>query len=192
MIAGKVTGDSKSVRLDLRALAKNIPENVIVRSLNRTADGIRVAAAREIRKVYNLPVARIKDQIKVSRAARGRLLAEVEASGRAIPLHAFISRVPKRGGEITVKVLRAGGRTVVIGKRAYAGRPFVAIMPSGHTGIFQRVGRRALPIKELYSISLPGAFSNEKVAATLLVIARERFRRELSSNLAFYAARGSR
>jgi len=197
VIHGKVHGDTRGIRLDLQHLAKNIPANVLVRSLNRTADAVKTAAGRELRSVYNLKVAAVRAQIGIIRASGTRLVAEVRASGKPIPLYKFAARGPNpsRGrGRVTVKVLRAGGRKVVTGKRDLVGQAFIATMPSGHTGVFQRTGGKAKggkqAIRELYSISLPGAFTAARVVAAIRKVADDRFAREIETNLAFYATRG--
>lgn len=70
-------------------------------------------------------------------------------SGRPMPLASFPYRGTKRKG---VRV------EVNVGRPKYLRNAFVATMRSGHTGIFERVGRARLPIRELYSTRVTDVF----------------------------------
>lgn len=144
-------------------------------ALNRTATTGRVQASRRIRERYNLKAGAIRAQMRIVRANRGRLTAEVIASGRPIPLIEFAAR--QVGTGVSVSVIR-GSRKV----RLHA---FIAKMKTGHVGVYERTSRRRLPIKELFSVSLPRAFTRAEILTSIERVAIERFRIELARELRF-------
>jgi len=80
-------------------------------------------------------------------AAPDHLEARLKTRGQRIPLIAYLDI---RGG------LRSGHG---LGGRAYAlgtvpGRGFLAHMPSGHRGVYERTGKSRLPIRELMGPNL--------------------------------------
>lgn len=170
-----------SVRSDLhdavvRLQAKNTLaiEASAVRALNRAAVSTRAAASQEIRKVYNLKAAVIKRQIRISRASKARLFAELVATGRRIPLYDFAARQTRAG--VTARVLR---------QRQLFRHTFIATMPTGHVGVFVRQGPKRLPIRELKGISIPKAMVQKKIMDVLKRTALERFKIEFERDLKF-------
>lgn len=147
-------------------------------ALNRTSVTVRAEAVRKIGGTYNIKASVIRDQLRLKRADRSRLEAQVIASGRRIPLIAFQARQTRRGVTVRVKQERKLVRGV-----------FIAKMPTGHTGVFERKGRARLPIRELFSVSLPQAFTNRQILAALKQIAKERFGIEFARAMKFRQGR---
>jgi hypothetical protein len=58
-------------------------------------------------------------------------------------------------------------------------------MPTGHVGVFERKGNPRLPIKELFSVSLPQAFAQRTVRDAMVKLAGERFRTEFAREVKF-------
>ncbi len=115
----------KAFDVAIEDAAKAIP-----RALNKTARTARAQAAREIRSAgYGMKVAAIKKAISIRKASRSELTAMLKANGRPIPLIQYGARQTKAG--VTVAVLN--GRKLI--KSA-----FIATMPTGHKGVFLRVG----------------------------------------------------
>lgn len=164
-----VRTDVNALVLTLRDLKQQTIDGATVRALNRTATTVRAEAARLIREEYNLKVGTIKDQIRIERATRQRLAAKVIASGRPIPLIEFSPNQTRDG--VTVKVKQS---------RKLIRHAFIATMPSGHQGVYIRRGfgnDRAprLPIDQLFSISLPVAFTRKQILKALVDVVRRRF-----------------
>lgn len=136
----------------------------IARGLNRTAASERTALARAVSQDMGLKVATARNAITVQRATGARLTARVVARGKRLPLIDFKARgpVPSRG--------RRGGVTYVMrGERKRLPQAFIATVSrageggqhAGHRGVFVRVGRRRLPIKQLYGVSVARSFQNQ-------------------------------
>ena len=184
-----------SVKVDItRALAKfgnvrkEVMDKAVPRALNKVAAEVKTESSRGIRNAgYNLKVGTIKKQIDIRRATRGNLRAVVRATGRPIPLINYGARQTKAGVSVKVK----NGRKII--KHA-----FIAAMPTGHKGVFVRVGAghkktvkngkvvwSGLPIKQLFGPSIPSAFSNEVVQAALRRKIKDRFPLLLNHEIAF-------
>jgi minor tail protein Z (GPZ) len=172
----------------------------IIRALNKTSKSARAQAAREIVGVgYGMKIAGIKKAISIRRATRAELTAIVQASGKPIPLINYSARQTKAG--VSVAVLN--GRTTITGA-------FIATMPSGHKGVYLRVGsatekrmvargamkitkgrkiayKHGLPIRQLFGPSVPNAFVNKLVQEAVIRTIRERFGVVLEQELRYIA-----
>lgn len=194
MINVSVQVDIDRITNKLRASARQ-SEQAASRALNRTAARVRTYAAREIRTAgYNIKANAIKRNISIQRANPGLLVAVVRAVGKPIPLIDYGARASKRSG-VTVSV--KNGRHVLR-------HAFIAVMPNGHRGVFQRIGaarervsgivarrirgsgdKRAgrLPIAEMFGPGVPQAFANSVVQRNLEANARSYFPTEMTRQL---------
>lgn len=173
-----VKGGIDSVIADLGKQKREVVDIALPRALNKMVDQVKTGSARGMRDAgYNLKVSDIKKGLTVIRASSGRLVATVRASGRPIPLVAYGARSTAKG--VSVSVLH--GRKVIT-------HAFIATMPSGHKGVFIRVGDQhkkvnrkggtvwsALPIKELFGPSVPDGLANKAVQETLQRLVDEKF-----------------
>lgn len=99
-------------------------------------------ASKRIRERKRIKPAYIKEALTLIRPKGGDIgdmAWTLKVSGKAVPLVAYPHRQVKKG--VSVEVNR-GKRTIVKGA-------FVATMRSRHEGVFRRVGKARLPIKEL-------------------------------------------
>lgn len=198
-----VRSNLKDIALKFEAATQKQIDAASVRALNRTATTVRAAASREIRQEYNIKAAGIRHQIAIERARRGHVTASVVVSGRRIPLVDFSARQTRAG--VTVQVKR--------GSRKFIPHAFLATMRSGHHGVFVRAmdartrfaptfrfgpgsGRKNrrwgdpdTPVAELTSLSLPRAFLQRKISASLRKLAIERFQIEFTRDLKFRIGR---
>lgn len=188
MIKINVQADISRALDKLARVPKEVEAKALPRALNKTADQAKVQASREIREAgYNLKAAAIKKAINIKRANKGQLVAVINAAGKPIALINYSARSTKAGVSVSVK----NGRKNLRGA-------FIATMPNGHTGVFERVGTqhkkvdangkvqwRGLPIKELFGPSIPSAFMNEKVQSALVAKVREAFPRLLQHEISF-------
>jgi hypothetical protein len=186
MIKIDIRSNIMQIAREFEDLQDKVKTKAIVRALNRTADQAKVHAARQIRDAgYKLPVGQIKAGIRVVKASAAQQTAALVCKGRPIPLINFSARETAKGVSVSVK----GGRKTILGA-------FVATMPTGHRGVFQRVGSShkrtvkggkvvwsGLPIKELYGPSLPSAFANEVVQSSLQKFIAEKFGANFSHEL---------
>jgi hypothetical protein len=173
-----VRGSMDRIIADVGNKKREVRSVAVPRALNKMIDQVKTGAARSIRDAgYKLKVSDIKKGLKISRAVAGNLTARVTASGNPIPLSAYGARQTAKG--VSVDVLH--GRKVIT-------HAFIATMPSGHKGVFVRVGAQhkkttkgsrtvwsGLPIKELFGPSVPDGMANAAVQETLQRLVLEKF-----------------
>lgn len=173
------------------ALQKAVAEHrtAVARALNKTAEQARTAAVSEVRAAgYNIKASAIRQSFSIARANKAKLVVTLRATGRPIALINYSARATKRGG-VTINVKT--GRTTLR-------HAFIATMPNGHTGVFERVGsghkkvvrngktvRTGLPIKELFGPSIPAALGNDTVEKAIMAKIREKYPAILAHELAF-------
>ncbi|MCA8045490.1 phage tail protein [Burkholderia arboris] len=190
------------LKLDVRADVKGVTtslnryigeqQKAVVRALNKTAAQARTAAAVEVRAAgYNIKSSAVKNSFMIQRATRGNLVVVLKATGRPVALINYGARQGKGGVSVQVKT----GRTVLR-------HAFIATMPNGHRGVFERTGsthkkvikngkvrRSGLPIRELFGPSIPQSLANESVQKALMKKIREKFPQILRHELAFVASK---
>lgn len=181
-----VRSDIKATVLRLAAKGTKAIQDSSVRALNRTASSVRTEASREIRQRYNLKASVIKANMRIVKATRSRLVAEIVATGKRIPLIEFGARAVnpwnvagrshrRRGGGVSAAVTKT--------RRLFKGA-FIAVMPSGHRGVYLRQGE-GRKIRQLMGISIPKAMVERQVNATLAKFAAQRFRIEFERDLKY-------
>lgn len=174
-----VTFDWKDVRAGVENLKAKFPQ-AVRRALTRAGNSGRAAMVKEIAEDTGLPSRTVREAIRVNLV--GDQAVQLEVTGNRIPLIDFRARGPEpsRGKGRGVSYRLPGGR----GRAEHA---FIATMPSGHRGVFQRSegarsvktakGRSGLPIYELRGPSLVHVFSKK------MSIGVERTQEALVTNL---------
>jgi hypothetical protein len=187
-----------NVRADVKGITAGLTRYVgeqqkaVVRALNKTAVQARTAASQEVRAAgYNIKSSAIKSSFSTTRATRGNLVVVLKSTGRPVALINYGARQGKNGVSVQVKA----GRSVLR-------HAFIATMPNGHRGVFERTGkqhkklmrngkaiRSGLPIKELFGPSIPQSLGNDAVEKALMTKIRQKFPQVLKHELAFVAAK---
>lgn len=172
------THNLKAVVLAYQDLPDKLVNQAAVRALNQMATTVRAEAARRIGRQYNMKVSTAKNQMVISRATRDSLTASIVVSGRPIPLIEFDAR--KTWAGVTVKIK---------GSRKLVRHAFIATMKSGHVGVYERLARGKgsgrLPIEQLFSLSLPAAFTQKEIMDALKQVATERFGETMRQQMRF-------
>lgn len=111
-------------------------ERALSNAMNRGLSKVRTAAFKEVRGVYNVQNAALKaaTSTRIRRASGNNMIGSILFSGVKIPLYKFKVTPQAIGTRETVKgSLEKGHMT----EFAHA---FVALMDSGHIGVFERKG----------------------------------------------------
>ena len=134
-------------------------------AINQTAKQARKDLASEAQKTYVVKTGRFNKAMKIKNASAGNLEATIKATGAPMELKDFkVSPATARTGpnrpSITkAKVLSAGSMK---GLQKGDIKAFVAKFSSGHASVAQRRGSARLPVKVLFSNSIPKMLGNEK------------------------------
>lgn len=163
---------------------RNVPgglRRVVPAAINTTATQARTASARAIRSASGIKVGDVRKRIRIVRATRAKWAARLDLSAKRLPLIQFVARQTQKG-----VTYRMGGTS-----RSRLPHGFIAVMASGHRGVFQRAmegGKRVprLPIKEQWGVSVAGVY--EKAPQVAQKVTGETFRllrRNLESKVAW-------
>jgi hypothetical protein len=119
-----------------------------------------------VRQTWNLSVKEAKAGYIVVKSSPQTLESRVIVKGKPVPLMAFKPRQTKKGVTVTIKK----------GHRTMLRSAFIAQMPGGHIGVFKRVGRKRLPIRERNVVSYPvmvrGQWEEIKIEARRYLLTR--------------------
>lgn len=151
-----------------------------MRALNRALTTGRAEMARRVAKDMGMKVGDAKEAVFVEQATAGRLSVRLAASLRRRPLYDFKARQTSKG----VSHLSAGGQRVTVPGA------FIVGVQTGHagvkhTGVFMRVGRARLPIRELRGVSIGHVFNRHRAAVGQVI--SDAFEKNLGHELAFAA-----
>lgn len=144
------------VQSRLGALSNKAP-NVLTSALNRTVTTVASNIKKEVRKEYNIKALDVTQSITKTKASRTKMTAMVASKGTPIPLDRFKlsprAVQPKRKKPIKAGV-KKGGLKEVVGA-------FVSDLNG--IKVFQREGKKRLPVKRLYGPSVPQMLGSQEV-----------------------------
>lgn len=156
---------------------KKIVDKAEVIALNRAGKSALAQTVIFIRKKYNIKASELKDQIKIIRASKSKKVFRLEVSHKALALVKFgAARQTKKGVNVTV----------IKGARQSLPSAFITEVGKGrHKGVFKRVGKPRLPIKELYGPSAMQLMSSKEAQAEIERVFNEKFEKELASAIKY-------
>jgi hypothetical protein len=181
--------NTENIEHTQKALAgiKGGAEKALSRSLNKAVKGIRTDAVRSAREEYVAKAKDIRSTIRISRSKPNALRASAVSRGKRISLYNFkVSKQNvKQKRPVRVQVKNTGGAMKPL---AHA---FVRTMNGSQTGVFERVGKRRLPIKKLTGPAAPTMIGSETVRIAIEENALRRFEKELDHQI-IYLMEGGR
>lgn len=144
-------------------------------AINRTLESTRASATRKVRERYDIKAKDVRGTISLKRAGTSNPSGAMISRGTPIPLMQFKVNPgkpnPARRKPVFASVKKSGGSI----KSA-----FVTSFDSGHTGVFERVGKARFPIRELYGPSTPQMIGEENIIQELSEEAQEVMLKRLS------------
>lgn len=150
--------------------------------LNRTATQARTRSSQLVREGYNIKKSDLDKNIGIRRATEKKLEAALKVSGRRPKLMQFGAKgsIPSKPGTTGVSV------EVTKGRRLIVAASFLAVMPSGHKGVFIRKTTKRLPIQELTGPSVPQMFFGRKVYRKLIDYVHEIMPKNLTDAINYW------
>jgi len=140
---------------------ENGTERAVTVGINKTLTKLKTMAKKRVTEEYAIKSGEIEKTLSIRKANFSTLSGTLYSKSPAIALHKFLKS--KKKSNLTVVIKKKEGAKSVNGLSKYNGRPFLATMKNGHSGIFQRKGKRPYPIKELYSLSIPQMLGHESM-----------------------------
>lgn len=169
----EVLADDKAIaRATL--LLEGVPSGIgkaLYHAANRSAMAGRTTAKRSAAKLYTVPPNVVLKTMKIYRGSKANPVAVLHSRSSRLPLTAYYHR-PKtdttgtKRKPVTVSV-RKGVKSTIYGF-VYNGN------------IYTRVGAKSLPVKRLYSLSVPQILENDKVREGIEDSIKEAFETRLS------------
>ena len=152
------------VEKKLGALKSEAPK-ALKNAINATAKQARKELATKAQETYVVKSGRFNKAMKIKNATQGNLEATIKATGAPLELKDFkvspasVKTGASRPSMVKGKVLAANGM-----KNLQKGgiKAFVTKFASGHATVAQRQSDARLPIKTLYSNSIPKMLGNER------------------------------
>ena len=190
MIETRLHDNFAEVRLSFKKYSKDITK-ATVRTLNESARKAKTKAKREVTKFYDIKAGFINRGIHIEKANYNRLQSSITAIGKNLPLSRFSIKKTNKG--VSFRIKRGS-------KRGLLKNTFIAKMPSGHIGVFERkegakhkkvgdIWQPALPIKERFTIGLPFMFGARKVIKKVYQMLEIEMPKILERNINYYANR---
>ena len=178
MLKVSVTADLSQLKRAFSHLSGKGTRAATSRALNKAGVNMRTDAIRVVREKRALKAKTIRDAFTIIKASAARLIVDLIARGRPIPLREYGATQTQRG--VTVRVTKGAKRAVVVhqGNRAFAVQKY-----GDH--VYAREGKARLPIKKLYGPSIPTALTNEAAQHAILRKGQTSFLARLKEELRF-------
>lgn len=165
-----------------QALLAGIPkgaERAFSAAINQGLSHTKTQAFKQVKKVYAVKQSALNEATKTraQKASTGNLAGYISFSGVKIPLYKFqvTPKTPGTGKKVRAGVMKGGG--------AVFESAFIAKMESGHTGIFERITSRRLPIEEKMGLSAAQMVQNEVIMDQLTQEAQEKVDERLNHEI---------
>ena len=150
----------------------------LVSSLNKLASQGKTAASKKIRQEINIKAGDLGKQISINKATQSRQASELVGKGkRGIPLILFGGKWirPQKGKGGRLSGSQSGASYMVRrGQRKIRPHSFIAVMKSGHKGIFVREGKKRIPIKEQFGIQPSLLLRTPKIVRVIKDLIRDK------------------
>ena len=156
---------------------KKVVEKAEIIALNRAGASALAQTVMFIRKRYNIKASDLKNEIKVTKAKKSNKKFRLTVS------HKALARVKFGAAKQTRKGVNV---TIAKGERQSIPSAFITTVGKGyHKGVFKRVSKERLPIKELYGPSAMQLMSSKEAQEHIEKIFQEKFEKELASAIKY-------
>lgn len=163
------TPDISKIEKRLKHMHKSAP-SVLSKAINRTITNIQKQMTDEVRKTYIVKAGEAKKTLTIKKSNKNTLSGKIiSTTDKKIPLIGFkVSPAkPRQYKPPEIYKSKIKQITSMHGLTGSADRSkgFVARMPSGHIGVFQRKkGSDRQQIAELFGLPIPYMFGTKEVA----------------------------
>lgn len=168
----------------VREILSEVPnglEKALRSVIQRANSTVRTEATRQITSVYAITSQGVRGETNIrtrTQMTDGGIVGTVSFAGYKIPLYRFkvTPTVPTQKATVKAAVLKSSGQTPFE-------RAFIAKMKSNHTGVFERVTRRRLPISEFMGPSTAQMAGNSVVLEKVEKAAQETIDKRLEHEI---------
>lgn len=175
------SNDLKLAKETVEKIRRTMPKAYYA-AVQRAGQMTKTHASRLVRQKYHVKAKEINERVTLRRGSASNPFVELRAKGRNIPVIKFRANPNKpqigvqRVRPVRVAVKRTGLKPV--------DGAFIARVGKGeHTGVFKRVGRRRLPIQEVYGPAVPVMMGQPETLNELADFACEKFQQRLDHEI---------
>lgn len=136
------------------------------RAFNHSGRQLVTAGSRAIARETQLPVRYVRSRIRETLAAPGSLLWAMRVAEPYLTLAKF--------ADVAGGILRQTSKGVTVSKWGFHRSAFIATMPTGHTGVYKRLGKKRFPLKELWGPNMAKPLQLPEVVAELEALLDEK------------------
>lgn len=154
----------RAIEKKLDTMGNKVP-GIMKKAINETARQARKQLATEAQKTYVIKSGRFNKAMTLKSATNSHLEAVVGSTGRVTELKDFkVSPSKFSTGGSRPPVVKGKGLRANSMKKLQKGdiKAFIIKFASGHVSVAQRLAKKRLPIKLLYSTSIPKMLGNEQ------------------------------
>lgn len=169
--------DIRKVELRLGQMSRKAPD-AMTRALNRAVEAARTAAVREIRQDYVIKAKEARGTMRIVKASKRTLSAELRSRGHLIPLDHFRYKPKQPRPKNPPKALQ-----VQVKKTGYKDLLHAFVADINGPKIWQRVGKSRLPIRRLMGPAVPQMLGQENVRAKVLEKALGTYKKRLDHEI---------
>lgn len=168
---------------------------VMMSSMNRAASTVSTSVKKEVSARYFISQKKISETLHIERASTSNLTASVISRGSKLGLEKFkvsplrpvkLSKNGKRTPKVyKAAIKKAGGLKPLTGKNILGrkNKPFVAIMPNGHEGVFIRETWDAYPIDSMMGPAVPQLVGKKEIMEVVTKKANETLQNRIEHEL---------
>lgn len=159
-----------------------------ISALKRTLDHVKTKTGQIISKEYSVKSSFVKEFFKGGPREAGKLTMNLLVVGRTLTMGRFPhspTAPRKRKYKVKVAIKRGGRKTVSTDPSAFIA-PTGAMSPDKiQSNVFVRLGKKRLPIRPLFTLSVPQMVTNEKVAAQIQEAANKKLAERLEHEIIY-------
>lgn len=153
-------------------------EKAMARAINRAVENAKSNVVSSVRENYTAKAGDIRKTIKISKANPKKLQAAVTSVSQLVELSSF-KVSPKTVNGKRRSPIRAA---VKKGSPKPLGQAFIARV-NGKNRVFERVGAKRLPVRQLYGPSIPQMIGNPSVLNKIMEQAQQTLEKRLDHEI---------
>lgn len=154
---------------NLQSIQRLIPKAYSA-ALGRVSQRVRTEGSRQVREKYHIKTKDVNNKVRVTRQTGANASVELRWSGGNSPIIKFRttpSKVPAKRPRVLKAAIKKSGLKPIKGA-------FVAqVGRGGHVGVFKRVGKKQLPIQEIFGPAVPVLLNEHGIVEHLKQVAHD-------------------
>jgi hypothetical protein len=158
-------------------------------AVNKIAARAKTKMSEEVRERYNIKKGDFDETMGIIRATPSNLVAVLTSKSKPLAVTKYKASYRRKDAGAAVEIKR-GQRNIIAGSFIPMNKSNAYVtMKSGHLGVFKRVGKSSLPIRELTGPAPTKLFSAKSVTKNVFDFVQQIFPDVFAKEFAYYATR---